>query len=101
MHDHVVLLALALVTGHLATTEHGLHSACNQIHTNPHIGRTLTVNLQFDFRLVQAQIGVDLDKPRIFGQFVLKRSHCLRQVLVAVRGDDDVIDRPLRKALSQ
>ena len=62
---------------------------------------TLAVHFELDFGFVQAQIGVNLHKPRIFCQFVLKLTHGLRQVLVTLGGDDDVTDRALREALAQ
>ena len=101
LYDHIVLLAFTFVACHLASTEHRLDGARNQIHTDPHVRRALPIDLQFDFRFIQSQIGIDLNKTRVFGQLVLKRAHGLRQILVAVGRDDDEINRPLGEPLPE
>ena len=80
LHDHVVLLAVALVAGHDAAAEHGLERARDRVDADARVGRALAVDVDADLRLVQLQVGVDLHEARVLRQFgrELLRTACDR-----------------------
>ena len=101
LHDHVVLVTLALVTRDLTATHHGLDRAGNGVHRHTHVGGTLAVHLHADLGLVQSQVGVHADDARVFGQLVLEGTHHLRQVLVTVGRENHKVHRALTEGLAQ
>ena len=101
LHHHVILIAFALVAGHLPATHHGLDSAGNILNWHTHIGCTFTVDVHADLWFIQAQICIHAHDSRVLCNFFLEGAHHLCKVLVAVSGDDHEIQRTVTERLTQ
>ena len=70
LHDHVVLLALAFETGDLASAEQGLERASQGLHLDADRRRLVAVDVHFELRRVELEIGIDIDQARIISGLV-------------------------------
>jgi hypothetical protein len=75
LHDHVVLLGIALVARDLAAAQHGLHGARDDVDAHAHVGRLLAVDHDAQLGLVQAQVDVDALDAGILGDLVQHLAH--------------------------
>ena len=101
LHDHVILLAIALVARDVAPAQHGLHSAAHRIDAHAQISGFFPVNFKADLWLIQTKIRIHLQKAGVFGELILKLANHLRQIGVAVRCHDDEVHGSTRKALPE
>jgi hypothetical protein len=56
LHDHVVLLGVALVARDVAPAQHGLDGAGHRVHAHAQVGGALAVDLDAQLGLVQPQV---------------------------------------------
>ena len=101
LHDHVVLLCIAFVAGHVATAQQGFNRLGDDFDTHAQIGRFLAIDIDAQLWLVQSQVDVGRHNARIFGDFVKHLAHHAVQVLVTFRGLDDEVERSLAKTLTE
>ena len=103
LHDHVVLLAVALVARDLAPAQHGLQRAWPTASTpTPMSAALVAVDVDAQLGLVQAQVDVGLR--RCPGSWRSRRASAASTPLrfcVAVGGLDHEVDRPVAEALAQ
>jgi hypothetical protein len=60
LHDHVVLVGVALVARDDTAAEHGLDGAGHGVDRHAHVGRARAVHVHEDLGLVQLQVDVGL-----------------------------------------
>ncbi len=101
LHNHVKLITIALVTRHLPSPQHGFNGARHHVNADAQVGGLFTVHFDFEFRLVQSQVNIGTHDAGVFRHFVHELPRDSGQVLVAFRGHDHKVDRPLPKALPQ
>ena len=61
LDDDVILLAADLEAGHLAAAQHGLEGAADLRHVESQIGDAVAVDLYLELRLVELEIGIEID----------------------------------------
>jgi hypothetical protein len=64
LDDDLVLLAVALEAGHLPAAEHGLQGPADGCHLPAHVDDLVAVHADGELRLVQLEVGVEVEKPR-------------------------------------
>ena len=101
LHNHVKLVAVALVAGDLSAAQHGFNGSGHHIHTHTQVCSFLAVYVNFEFGFVESQVNVGGQNARIFGNLIHELAGDSAQVLIAVGGHDHKINRPLAKALAQ
>ena len=101
LHDHVVLLAAALEAGHLTAAEHGLERAPHGVDLEADVGDLLAVEVDLELRLVELEIGVEVDHAGIVARLGQQRIDQLLQLLVRLRGLDHELHRLLDRALAR
>ena len=84
LHDHVELLGVAFVARHIAPAQQGLDGPGHHIHAHTQVSGFLTVDVDAQLRLVQAQVHVRRDDARVLGDLVEHLPHSGIEVLVAV-----------------
>ena len=93
LNDHVVLLAIVLVTGHLPATQHGFQCASHCADVHPHIRELFTVDLNAQLWGIHAQVHVDVLQPRILAQLIhIGRDH-FEQLGIGCLAHHDEVDR--------
>ena len=69
LHDHVVLLAVLLEAGHLATTQHCLQRTANGLDLNTAVRGFVAVERNRKLRLVQLEVSVDVGDAGVLRDF--------------------------------
>ena len=101
LHDHVVLLALALEAGDLAAAEQGLERASQGLDFDADGRSLVAVDVHFELRRVELEIGIDIDEARIVGGLVQHLVDHDLQLGIGPRGLDHHLDRLVAYALSE
>ena len=101
LHDHVVLLRVALVARHVAPAEQGFDGLGDHFDADAQIGGLVAFNFDAQLGLVQPQIHIGRNDAGVFGDFVQNLAHHGVEILVAVRSLNHKIERALAKTLAQ
>ena len=101
LHDHIVLLGIALVARHGAPAQHGLNRPGHHVHAHTQVGCALAVHADAQLGLVQAQVCIRCDDAGVLGHLGQHLPGHGVEVFVAVRGLDHIRQWPRPKALAQ
>ena len=101
LDDDVVLLALALEAGDLAAAQHGLDRVADGLDVDAHQRRLLAVDLDVELGLVELEVGVEVDEPRVLARGGQELVHALLQHVVGLGGLEDELDRLVDRALAE
>src|SRR4029077_5281589 len=101
LHDHVVLLTLALEAGDLASAEQGLKRAPQSLDLDADRRSLVAVNVHFELRRVELEIGIDIDEARIVSGLVEHLVDHDLELVIRTRGLNHHLDRLVAYALPE
>ena len=93
LDDDIVLFAIELKARNLAPAEHGFKCAADRLDIRADIGNLVAVDTDFEFRFVQAKVGVDVGEAGIFCRLRDQAIHILLQFLVGCGSHYDELQR--------